>query len=189
MHRKILIAIDATEVSRPAVAEGIGIAKALGAEVVFYYVLPNFVLPFSEIPVTADLSPAAHYREAKKVAGELLRAAASRALRAGVESSEAMGSGGVAAECIVKAARKRKCDLIVVGSHGRTAVQRFLFGSVVTQLITLSPVPVLVCKKGAPRTIPSGNVTRPSRPPRLAARKTAAILPPPLRRPRRTVAA
>lgn len=64
----------------------------------------------------------------------------------GVRSSDFVSTGSDAAECIADAATKRKCDLVVIGSHGRTALQRLLYGSVVTRVITMCTKPVLVCK-------------------------------------------
>lgn len=188
MHKRILIAIDDTEVSRPAVDEGLGVAKSFGAEVFFYYVLPSFVLPLTEMPVAVDVSPVEHYRAARKAAGKVLAAAAGKARRAGVKSSEVMGSGGIAAECIAQAASSKLCDLIVVGSHGRSTVQRLIFGSVVTQLITLSPVPVLVCKKAETAKAELGKVMKRLKRPR-ASRGSKAVPPYPRRRPRTPVTA
>jgi nucleotide-binding universal stress UspA family protein len=47
---------------------------------------------------------------------------------------------------IVEAARQTGCDLIVMGSHGYGAIGRVLLGSVATEVLTLSPVPVLIFK-------------------------------------------
>ncbi len=57
-----------------------------------------------------------------------------------------MGADVDSAHCIANAAGERGCNLIVIGSHARNAVQRLIFGSVVTQLIPLATVSVLVCK-------------------------------------------
>jgi len=147
MHKRILIVVDDTEVTRPAIAEGLGIAKIYDAEVVFYYALPPYVIPVTEMPLPDSWMPDFHYESARNVASKQLAVAASLAKKAGIGSVEVVSAGNDAAESISNAALARRCDLIVIGSHGRTALQRLLFGSVVTKLITLSPVPVLVCKK------------------------------------------
>ena len=55
-------------------------------------------------------------------------------------------------EEILKLARKSDCDLVVLGSHGRTGFQRLLMGSVAEEVIRKAPCPVLVVKAGmAPR--------------------------------------
>jgi len=51
-----------------------------------------------------------------------------------------------AAEGIMRAAKVRGCDLIVMASHGRRGVDRLLLGSHANRVLTQSVVPVLVCK-------------------------------------------
>jgi len=46
-------------------------------------------------------------------------------------------------EAILETARERACDLIVMGTHGRTGARRMLLGSVAEKIVRLSPVPVL----------------------------------------------
>ena len=58
-------------------------------------------------------------------------------------------------EAIIQIAEERKADLIVLGSHGRTGVERLLMGSVAERVIVLASCPVLVVKgevKQAPDT-------------------------------------
>jgi len=59
----------------------------------------------------------------------------------------AVGSGVDPAGCIAQAARDRQCDLIVVGTHGRNALQRWLHGSLAVSLLPLADVPLLLCKR------------------------------------------
>ena len=55
-------------------------------------------------------------------------------------------TGGEPWSAIVKTARSRKCDLIVMASHGRRGLSGFLLGSETTKVLTHSKVPVLVCR-------------------------------------------
>jgi nucleotide-binding universal stress UspA family protein len=55
-----------------------------------------------------------------------------------------------AAEEIVRVARERGCDLIVMGTHGRTGLDRVLMGSVAEQVIRTAPCPVLVTRSQGP---------------------------------------
>jgi nucleotide-binding universal stress UspA family protein len=47
---------------------------------------------------------------------------------------------------IIAAAKDNANDLIVMASHGRRGIARFLLGSVASRVVALSPVPVLVCR-------------------------------------------
>ena len=50
------------------------------------------------------------------------------------------------AESIISAARKHKCDLVVMASHGRKGLQRVLLGSETQHVLTHSSIPVLVLR-------------------------------------------
>lgn len=147
MYKRILIVVDPRPVARSAVAEGVAMARAHGAEALFFSVLPRYSVPVTDAPPFVMESPQ-EFQQAAKANGERMLAAATVvADRAGVKSRTALGSGTDDAECIVEAARKRRCDMIVVASEGRNALLRLLMGSVIPGLITASPVPVLICKQ------------------------------------------
>ena len=56
-------------------------------------------------------------------------------------------------EAIIEAARSERADLIVVGSHGRSGVGRFLIGSVSDHVVRHAPCPVLVVRQGVDGTV------------------------------------
>src|SRR5512146_653669 len=74
-----------------------------------------------------------------------LKGARARLKRAGVAFSESRLIGNVANH-IVDLAEKGKFDVVVMGSHGRTALKNLLLGSVTTQVMAQSKVPVLVVR-------------------------------------------
>ena len=47
---------------------------------------------------------------------------------------------------IIKAAKRNRCDLIVMGSHGRRGISRLLLGSEASKVLAHSTIPVLVCR-------------------------------------------
>jgi nucleotide-binding universal stress UspA family protein len=59
---------------------------------------------------------------------------------------EYLVADGIPAEEIVKAASDRSCDLVVMGTHGRTGVGRLLMGSVAEEVMRKAPCPVLTLK-------------------------------------------
>jgi len=165
MYKRIMIVVDDGAVARAAVDEGLALAKSQAAEVLFFRVLPNYVVPISDMPAMAVLGPEQFRKAVERTANRILATATQCAGELGVRCASAMGSGIDEAQCIARAASERQCQLIVIGSHGRSAIQRLVFGSVVTRHITLAPVPVLVCKKAE---------KQPSRSARVAAIPTAA---------------
>ena len=64
---------------------------------------------------------------------------------AGLEIEDVIAHGDAAAE-IVRVARERGVDLIVIASHGRTGLGRILFGSTAEEVVRHAPCPVLVVK-------------------------------------------
>ena len=64
----------------------------------------------------------------------------------GVECSRQHVKDQFPAEGIVETAEKLGCDLIVMASHGRRGLMRFLLGSQATKVLTHSTIPVLVCR-------------------------------------------
>ena len=48
-------------------------------------------------------------------------------------------------EAIIETAKQRACDLIVMGSHGRSGIAAIVLGGVTTKVLTHTKIPVLVC--------------------------------------------
>ena len=165
MYRRILIVVDTGPASRSAIREGVALAQSTGAEVLFFSVLPRYVMPVTDMPLMGALSPEEFQRSATDSAQRHLAAVSTVAEQAGVRSSYVVGSGIDDAECIIEAAKQRRCGLIVVASLGRNAVMRLIMGSVIPGLITQSTIPVLVVRKPS-----SGSKVR----------RLEAVSPPPL---------
>ena len=153
MYRRLMIVVDDDPASRAAVMEGVDPAKALGAEVLFFHALPSPTVPVTagDMPPLGTLDVRAQDCQLQEWAGRILAEAAALAKAQAVQSRGAMGRGEDAAASVAYAAEEHHCDLIVVGSHGRTALQRFIHGSLPASLLPLAPVPMLVCRvRGRP---------------------------------------
>jgi nucleotide-binding universal stress UspA family protein len=64
----------------------------------------------------------------------------------GIRAKAVTTSSDFAAEAIINAAKKYKCDLIVMASHGRRGMKRLLMGSETMHVLTHSHIPVLVLR-------------------------------------------
>ena len=78
--------------------------------------------------------------------GEAALAAAKKKLGAAGIPYNATILVGKVAESIVQHAQKTRCDLIYIGTHGRTAAGNMLLGSIATKVMHISPVPVLLVR-------------------------------------------
>lgn len=150
MYKRILVVVDSDPARRAAVRHGVALASVHGAELVFFTVLPRYVMPVAEMPAMGLASPHEFQRAAMASAHRILAAAAAFADKAGVRSTAVVDAGPDDAGCIVEAARKKKCGLIVLEASGDNAVMRILSGSAVPGLITRAPVPVLVVPRRSP---------------------------------------
>ena len=147
MYKRILIPTDGSALAGKAVKTGVALAKALGASVVGYYAFE----PIEHIYYTegAGVRPASvkaiekQLRENGLRYVEKIRAAATAA---GVPSEVLLSSTVHPFQGIIDAARKQKCDLICMASHGRGNLASMLLGNVTHKVLTQSKIPVLVCR-------------------------------------------
>jgi nucleotide-binding universal stress UspA family protein len=140
--RRILHPTDFSPASEPAFAQALEIAGREGAELILVHVLE----PISPFP---DGDYRARHRELRialeTAAHRALHPLLARAKRAAVPASDMVMEGWPPEE-IVKLARKRRADLIVIGTHGRTGMKRLLLGSVGERVLLLAPCPVLTVR-------------------------------------------
>lgn len=144
MYKHILIATDGSELAGKAVSAGVTLAKALGAKVTGM----NATEPWTAM-VTGEAALAFPIEEYEKSAAEnaarILGEVAEAAKKQGV-SCETVHVNDFPAEAIIETAKTKGCDLIVMSSHGRRGIARVLLGSQATRVLTLSTVPVLICR-------------------------------------------
>jgi nucleotide-binding universal stress UspA family protein len=145
MYKKILVTTDGSDVSAAAAIKGVKFAKSIGAEVVGLFVAPEY-----QYPVYVEIIPPTYpseqeYETTMKKAGEIhLKAIQDAAQAAGVKCTAVTSFSDVPAQKIADTAIENSCDLIFMGSHGRTGLNKLLIGSVTSRVLGLSRVPVLV---------------------------------------------
>jgi nucleotide-binding universal stress UspA family protein len=137
MFKRILIPTDGTAASMAAVDAAVGFAHACGAQVFGLHVTPLRPL-FSE--VLGVLSAPEHEDRAREFLGYVER----RAAQAGVAATVSTRRADSPADAIIAAARDLRCDLIVMGSHGRGQASALLLGSQTQGVLTHSAIPVMV---------------------------------------------
>jgi nucleotide-binding universal stress UspA family protein len=145
MYKHILIATDGSELAGKAVAAGFDLARQLGAQVtvvtatepwaVFVSGEATFGFPVEEYEKTADES-----------ASRILSGASKLARKADIHCDTVHAKNQFPAEAILETANKNHCDLIVMASHGRRGLRRLLLGSQAIRVLTLSTIPVLICR-------------------------------------------
>jgi nucleotide-binding universal stress UspA family protein len=147
MFKKLLIATDGSDLSQKAIDSGIALASSLNAKVVFLRVVPRYPTAYFEGAVALDPTDLARIEnqwndEAKKTLDRACEAALARAVKA---TSVAVKSDFIA-ETVIAAAKKHKCDAIVMASHGHKGFKRMLLGSETLNVLTHTQIPVLVLR-------------------------------------------
>ncbi len=145
MFKHILIATDGSELAQKAVAQGLEIAKGLGAKVTAITVTEPWV---AVAPGEVAMAfPIKEYDESVAAnAAQILAAVADAAKAEAVDCTTLHVKDQFPAEGIVETAEKHGCDLIVMASHGRRGLMRFLLGSQAIKVLTHSAIPVLICR-------------------------------------------
>jgi nucleotide-binding universal stress UspA family protein len=149
MISKILVASDGSETARKACEYAVALAGRLGAGVVFLFVIDENVFSRPVIPVSMTAthmidSVEAYFRD---VAETVLKDLEDFARKEAV-TAEAVVRKGHPVEEIVKAAQESGADLIVVGSHGRSALKAALLGSVAYGVAHKdATIPVLIVRR------------------------------------------
>jgi nucleotide-binding universal stress UspA family protein len=144
--RRILVAVDGSPLSRRAVRHALGLARAQHAELVAVHVSPTFHAPPGAAATPLAGAIRRHARECRAAAHQALDPVARAARAAGVACRTLHLDGPSAAREIVAAARRQRCDLVVLGSHGRGRLARVMFGSVAARVLELCDRPVLVVR-------------------------------------------
>ena len=147
VYRNILVATDGSKLSLKAATHAIALAKALGARLTGFHASPDYPLPvYAEGVVFEPLSRKQYATECRKEADRVLGVIAEMARASRVAFTPASAISSTPWEAILAAARKQKCDAIVMASHGRRGVAALVLGSETQKVLTHSKLPVLVVR-------------------------------------------
>ncbi len=147
MYKRILVATDQSPLSRKAEKAAIGLAAATGARLVALHVVPHYPTSYFEGAVTLTPDEIGRIEGTWAARGQkTVDAVAAAAAKQGVQAQAVVSHSDQVAESVIAAARKHKCDLIVMASHGRRGLSRVLLGSETQHVLTHSTIPVLVLR-------------------------------------------
>lgn len=147
MFKHILLPTDGSPVSNKAVKRGIEFAKKIKARVTALHVVSAFRFMADEGVMVLNPALRKRFEEEGKARGkEILDAVAKQARAKSVRCATVCVSGDQAFHEIVATARRSKCDLIMMASHGRRGISSLLLGSVTSKVLIHTKVPVLVVR-------------------------------------------
>ena len=145
MFKHLLIPTDGSELSRTAALQAVKLAKSLGARVTAFFAAPPAT------PVIYDgflpkgfTTTTEHQAMIEKTAAKYLGVIEKACVAAGVPCDSVHETNEFPAEAIIALAKKRKCDLVAMASHGRRGLAGIVLGSTAQKVLTQSKIPVLV---------------------------------------------
>jgi nucleotide-binding universal stress UspA family protein len=142
--RRILHASDFSTASRGAFRKAVELAKDGRGPLLIAHVLP--ILPIMADTYVAATAYEELMRGQRAAAKKQLDRLVAKARAAKVRASGILLDFGVPAERIVRLARAKRADLIVMGTHGRTGFKRAILGSVAGRVVALATCPVLTVR-------------------------------------------
>jgi nucleotide-binding universal stress UspA family protein len=145
MYSKILITTDGSAVSRQTACAGVQFARQMGARVLALYVAPSYQYPvYAEIVPPSYPSEDDYTAQMERTGAEHTRDIVQAAREAGLACDALTAFADSAALKIVEVAEQQHCDLIFMGSHGRSGWGQLLLGSVTNKVLSHTTKPVLV---------------------------------------------
>ncbi|MDR3368308.1 universal stress protein [Rhodoferax sp.] len=147
MYQKILVATDGSNLSKKAVSSAISLAALTGAALVVIKVVPRYPQSYFEGGLALQAAEVGRIEQQWAEEGQaVVDEVKEQAEEQGVKTRALTVKSDIVSDAIIAAAKKNKCDLIVMASHGRRGVKRLLLGSETQQVLTHSHIPVLVLR-------------------------------------------
>jgi len=145
MYRKILIPTDGSAFSSTVARAGVEFASQIKAEIMGLYVAPEYQYPVYVEVIPPTYPSEEEYQASMRKAGESYLAKIREAAEAaGLNFSGFVSFSDATAREIAHTAEQHHCDLIFMGSHGRSGWGQLLLGSVTAKVLSICQIPVLV---------------------------------------------
>ncbi len=144
MFKHILVPVDGSPTARLAVEKATGLAQAFGARVTAIFVINPY--PFTGVGTDFAYGQGEYLSAATAEANAAIKAAKAAFEGAGVSVTTSVVEARTAWRGVVQAAESAQADLIVMGSHGRSGLEKLVLGSVVQAVLSHTRLPVLVVR-------------------------------------------
>lgn len=142
MFKKILCPVDFSQFTQEVINYALDLAKKYGAELHLMHVVPNMTY-FT--PYESFLTPENLVAIEKNIQDEVERDFAKLHKGNGVPTKTVIRTGVPFVE-IIDYAKSESIDLIVMGTHGRSAIENILIGNVAEKVVRKSPCPVMTIR-------------------------------------------
>ncbi len=142
MYKKILVPLDGSDLAKRALDEAERLAKALDSEIVLFQVvhfMPIYGSPEMVTPLVVD-------EKQKELAEKYLTNLAEELRKRGFRVTTMVRTGQQVAVEIIDFAKESGVDLILMCTHGRSGITRWVLGSVALKVLTRAETPILLLR-------------------------------------------
>lgn len=146
--KKILAPVDFSDMSEEALSYATGLADELGAKVLVLHAIEPIV--FANASLGSGLAVPHLLEEQRQAAKETLDKLVARLRKRKVEVTGLIETGAPY-DAIVTVANAKKCDMIVMGTHGRSGLGHLLLGSTAEKVVRMAECPVLTVRGSGKR--------------------------------------
>jgi nucleotide-binding universal stress UspA family protein len=150
MFKHILVPIDGSPAALQAVKTAAAFARGQKARLTVFWAGPTWepdMYAYARDVPAGFITPAQHSAHVRKTARRYLDAAKKAAAAAGVKCEGLFVEANFPYQEILRAARRRRCDLVVMASRSR-GLSRLLLGSQTAKVLAHATIPVMVCRSG-----------------------------------------
>jgi nucleotide-binding universal stress UspA family protein len=144
MYQHLLVPVDGSDTSKTAVGKAAVLAKAFGSRVTVIYVIDPY--PFTGVGTDFAYGQADYLSAATAEASTAIKQAKDALGQAGVTVDSSVIEAHTAWRGIVEAGMALNADLIVMGSHGRSGLEKLVLGSVTQAVLAHTKLQVLVVR-------------------------------------------
>jgi len=145
MFKSILIPVDGSKLSLKALSYASNLAESSGAKLTVMTASPEFPTMIGGEGYMITPLSTKQWEAMIEKRSDAIKQRVNKQLKDVPYEFTSMTSDHPYA-AIITVAKKRKCDLIVMASHGRRGLSAMLLGSETTKVLTHSTIPVLVCR-------------------------------------------
>ena len=142
MYKKILVPLDGSELAKTALGQAEKLAKSFDAEIVLFQVVPFMPIYGSPELVTPLIVDEKHKETAEKYLANL----AEELKKRGIKTTAMVRTGQQVAVEIIDFAKESGVDLIVMCTHGRSGITRWVLGSIAHKVLTRAETPILLVR-------------------------------------------
>ena len=142
MYKRILVPLDGSELAKKALDQAEKLAKAFDAEILLFQVVPFMPIYGSPELVTPLIVDEKQKESAERYLLDLTEDLG----KEGFKVTSMVKTGQQVAVEIIDFAKERKVDLIVMCTHGRSGITRWVLGSVALKVLTRAETPILLLR-------------------------------------------